>query len=94
MRHITFRLTFLLTIMVTQSSLFSTTKENDLVSFLDQQLVGIFKFYAKQIINSNTNLVNKRILLNYLLIRLMRERQRMIDEMKETSNGYMHWRMG
>ena len=64
---------------------------------LDQQLESIFYFFAEKILNSSMNRASKSILLKYLLIKLMRWRQRVVvgtPEKTTKKSGYMHWRHG
>lgn len=78
---------------------FSITRKVKHDDIMDQELIDIFKMYAQKILNSNTSLVKKGLFLKYLIYKLRRTRQAMIEKSNETKrkkpgSGYMHWRTG
>jgi hypothetical protein len=98
-----FNLIFILKINLQNTANANTTQINALISHLDQEIVGSYSVLSKKILESKTiNKTGKKILLTYLIIRLMRMRQRLIEmtevEMgitgKKKMGNYMHWRHG
>jgi hypothetical protein len=74
----------------------------EIQSYLDKQLLILFKIHARKILESpKINRMEKKILKKYLIIRLVRMKQKLIEmalneleKKKKTSGNYMHWRHG
>ena len=96
-------LLFILTINLQKTTNANTTQISDIILDLDKEISDSFSLFSKKILKSKSiNKTGKKILLTYLIIRLIRMRQKLI-EMTEVEMGiagkkkmgkYMHWRHG